>query len=101
MTLVEAVAALSLLSLICLMFLPIYSTCTKEHHAVNETKTALYLLEKEAYQTRDHLSTAPSGGKEDIYTWEKNSRGAGTDICVSWEGANHRHYEKCLFVLEK
>ncbi|MGY4690273.1 hypothetical protein [Salibacterium sp. K-3] len=99
-TLMEAVTALALLSSFCLVFLPLYHQSMKEQKSVNEERTALFLLEKEALQLLDHSSGNITGKKEGIYEWSSQPQQSGTNLCLQWEGENDRPYKKCLFVLQ-
>ncbi|SFP22469.1 prepilin-type N-terminal cleavage/methylation domain-containing protein [Salibacterium halotolerans] len=98
-TLMEAVTALALLSLFSLVFLPLYHRSMEEQKTVDEERTALYLLEKEALTSIHHQPGIESGDREGIYEWSRQSKHSGTNICLQWEGENERSYEKCLFFL--
>ncbi|RSL30944.1 type II secretion system protein [Salibacterium salarium] len=100
MTLIETVAALGLLSLCCIVLLPMYIQVTDEQKTMIQERRAVYLLEKEALLLQHHSSGVETGQLEEgTYTWAKSQNGNGTDVCLNWEGDNNRFYEKCLFVL--
>ncbi|SFL67685.1 type II secretion system protein [Salibacterium qingdaonense] len=98
-TLMEAVTALAVLSLFSLIFLPVYQRSLEEQKTVDEERTALYLLEKEALTSIYHQPGVETGDTDGIYEWSRHSKQAGTNLCLQWEGGNGRFYKKCLFFL--
>ncbi|MFD2704284.1 type II secretion system protein [Salibacterium lacus] len=98
-TLMEAVTALAVLSLFSLIFLPVYQRSMEEQKTVNEERTALYLLEKEALTSTYYRPGVETGDREGMYKWSRHSTPSGTNLCLQWEGTNGRFYEKCLFFL--
>ncbi|MDQ0299612.1 type II secretory pathway pseudopilin PulG [Salibacterium salarium] len=101
MTLIEAVVALSLLSLLCVLFIPMYSVVINEQKSIFQERRAMYLLEKEALLLQQHVSSIETGQTEGKYTWTISNNKNGVDLCLNWKGDNNRPYEKCLFVLPK
>ncbi len=100
MTLMEAVAALSLLSFITLMLLPLFGIVYSEKKTIHEMRSALYVLEKEAL-AGEQYETIRNGYWEGLgeYEFASAKKEKGVEMCIRWEGANERKYEKCLFVL--
>ncbi|MDA3131105.1 prepilin-type N-terminal cleavage/methylation domain-containing protein [Aliibacillus thermotolerans] len=103
LTLIEAVATLSLITFVATILLPIYSALLLEKQTLSETRVAYELLEREALQgeiekkeEKIHIEKMDTE-----YVLHKNVKKEGVDICVRWRGANKRQYETCLFVWKR
>lgn len=100
LTLIEAVAALSLMTIAATILLPLYVLILSEKQTLSEQRVAYEILERMAIegQVEEKEETIFHEKINTEYTMQKKRKREGVDICVRWKGANKRSYETCLFV---
>ncbi|MFB5662035.1 type II secretion system protein [Alteribacillus sp. HJP-4] len=103
LTLIEVITALSILSILFMAMLPIYTFLISEQHDMEIEKRALALLDRESikYATGEDVSIGGSftGIRKDI-PYEINSREKqeGAMVCIDWKQPSGDKEEKCLYV---
>ncbi|MEK4565611.1 competence type IV pilus minor pilin ComGE [Alkalihalobacillus sp. FSL R5-0424] len=95
-TLIEVMISLVLLSIVTTFILPVLIKIHQERVVIKQQEEALYLLED--YALAFTHGTAAASFNHSLYQFKNEVIADGsTQFCLTWEGANSRNYESCLY----
>ncbi|WP_054635426.1 type II secretion system protein [Thalassobacillus sp. C254] len=100
-TLIEVVGALSIITVIAAVLVPVYTLVQTERQVIAQERAALSILEEEMYfideaaSTFDHEKTRWLGDNE--FFIETKEGKDWNEICISWLNVKQRPGEHCAY----